>query len=114
VWSTTPAEVSEAATTKYEHHQEDNQYCLHGHRSSPPTTAVQRVTTSSNLVSITPPAYWTFIAALAPGGGATSIRLTRLSLLEPQKATERYQSNGRVREAPTAPTQDAIPGFDFR
>jgi len=33
---------------------------------SPPAAAVQRVTTSSNLAAVIPPAYWTFVYATAP------------------------------------------------
>jgi hypothetical protein len=61
--SLTPTRVSPTTTTEYEQHYEHDQYSLHGHSPSPPAIAVQRVTTSSNLVAVIPPAYWTFVHA---------------------------------------------------
>jgi hypothetical protein len=61
--SLTPTRVSPTTTTEYEQHYEHDQYSLQGHSSSPPANAVQRVTTSSNLVAVIPPAYWTFVYA---------------------------------------------------
>jgi hypothetical protein len=62
-WLTAPTRVSPAPTTKHEHRYEDDQYRFHGHRASPPATAIQRVTTFSNLVTVVRFAYWTFVSS---------------------------------------------------